>query len=199
MTAAGIGITIDDKPIHANRWYFTLRSSLNRSRSWDSMTVDERDMEAGEGVLGCPTVNWVGVKTWSYTMNTYSKLANDQTSLGADFTPLKQMASLNGSNSLPRIYATRSDAIGSAKSHSRILPTHVVMVADYFHDATGFTAYQTTHSVDFDETSASAITAAAGGQTSFRHQNARNIVFLDGHVNPKQQGDVTYVLTCVTP
>ncbi|MFG0248187.1 MAG: prepilin-type N-terminal cleavage/methylation domain-containing protein [Phycisphaeraceae bacterium JB051] len=193
-TAAGIGITSADKPSQYNYWYFTLASYLGKKYVWADMTWDERHAVGNDGVFGCPSLNVLTHQTWSYTMNTYSKMGGDQGPLEASFTPMKQLASLNGSNATPRIYAVRSEIIGSTKWINSILPMHVTVAVDWFHDASGWTTYQYTHQADFEETSTWASNCATTGQTSFRHLSARNVLFLDGHVANKQSGQPSSVV-----
>ena len=194
-TAAGIGLTSADKPLQYNYWYYTLGSYLGKKHDWNAMTWDQRHLVGNDGVLGCPSLNVLATNTWSYAMNTYSKMGGDQGPLEASFTSLNQMASINGSNSLPRIYATRSEILGSTKWIKGIQPTHITVVVDWYHDVNGWSSYQYTHQADYEETSSVGIAAATYGQTSFRHQSARNVLFLDGHVSAKKSGQASVVLS----
>ncbi|MEM6331875.1 MAG: DUF1559 domain-containing protein [Planctomycetota bacterium] len=167
-----------------NWWYQLLRGYLGRENSAANLNAAQTQEFTAEGALLCPETELVDDETRSYAMNSFHWLGGTGPAwFNTTVKPLEQRAFEAGAGN----FAVRSEAIGSSRDQDRISPVNTVLASDQTIFPTGTALYRLIHNPDFQETSGGYSNAVAtGGQTAFRHSDARTILFLDGHVNAKK-------------
>lgn len=154
-------------------WQFTFRSYIGldsrKPTSWS-----EYGAMSLEGILKCPTLEVIGLDTRAYAMNNFTTIAGSFW----DPSPYKEwdsfsLASTGGSSTSLTV---RDDFIATRKY--KILPSILMFMSELGHtpgSASGYTHYSI-RSGDYWTGSAADTTA------DFRHNDAKNVLFLDGHV-----------------
>ena len=143
-------------------WQFTLRPYIGLDNKKPGSWADYATMSL-EGILRCPTLQVVSADTRAYAMNNFDAI--DGTYWAP--SPYKQWDSIT--NSL----TVREDFIATRKYP--ITPSINMFMSELGHAANGYTHYSIRNGDYW--------TGKAGDTSpAFRHNDAKNVLFLDGHV-----------------
>lgn len=197
MAAAGVGTVgglangdydPTDTVNFKNWWYQLIRGYLGAENSANNLSAAQTQEFTAEGILRCPSAELVTEQTRSYAMNSFHWLGGSGPPwFTTSFSPLEQRALESSIGN----FAVRSEAIGSSLDQSNIQPAHTLLVTDQTIFPTGIASYRHVNHTDYQETSGGYTGAiAGGGQTAFRHLDARPVLFLDGHVANKQANEL---------
>lgn len=153
-------------PFGSNMWHHTIRPYIGLSSRKPTGWSDASTMQL-EGVLKCPSLEVLGADTRAYAMNAFGYTSGDPY---WDLQPYKKW------DSDLKDFTVREDSIATRKFP--ITQSINMFMSELGHtpgSATGYTHYSI-RSGDYWTGSAADTTA------DFRHNDGKNVLFLDGHV-----------------
>ena len=163
-----------DPTIHAfnsQLWQFTIRPYIGSDSRKPASWSDYATMSL-EGILKCPSLEVIGPDTRAYAMNNFTAIAGSFW----DPSPYKEwdsfsLASTGGSQTSLTV---RDDFIATRKYPIR--PSILMFMSELGHTPGGNYTHYSIRSGTYWTGDAADTTA------DFRHNDAKNVLFLDGHV-----------------
>ena len=170
---------IGDYEYHSGRWYMTLRSYIGldseKPTNWDTF------IKTGDtGVLACPSWQKLGDDHKSYSQNSFRLLAATSGSVISDFkmTPFKQ-------GGAAEIYTVQPD---SQTTERKVHSSKIMLISEL-----GYYIGSAKYNTDYAIRSGNEWNGI-GVSPAFRHNEAKNTVFMDGHVGSNRLGTMDYNL-----
>lgn len=154
-------------PFNSGIWFMTLRSYVGYGNkvptSWSDFTS-----ACNTGIYACPEWQKLGSDNWSYAMNNFQYLANPDYNF--DMEPYKEW------NKPKKDYTVRPD---SQVTKKQINASRVMLMSELGYTTAhggGFNVYYAIRNGTY-------WTGSDGGTSpAFRHNEAKNSLFMDGHV-----------------
>lgn len=175
FTTAAFNNGVADYNYHSGRWYMTLRPYIGLKNdvptNWDTF-INTGDT----GVLACPSWQKLGNDHKSYSQNSFRLMADPGNVFKME--PYKKWGSTD-------IYTVRPDSqTTSRKVHS----AKIMLISEL-----GYYIGSASFNTDFAIRSANEWNGI-GVTPDFRHNDAKNTVFMDGHVGSNRLGTMDYNL-----
>lgn len=179
FTTPAFDNNVADYKYHSGRWYMTLRAYIGLKNdvptNWDTF------IKTGDtGILACPSWQKLGSDNKSYAQNSFRLLASNNTSLESVFKmePYKEWGA-------SQIFTVRPD---SQTTERKVHSSKIMLISELGHYI-GSSSFNTDYAIrSGNEWNGLGVTP------DFRHNEAKNTVFMDGHVGTNRLGTMDYNL-----
>ena len=172
---------LDGYAFNSGIWFMTMRSYVGYDNKvptgWGDFTN-----ACNTGVYACPEWQKLGSDNWSYSMNNFEYLANPAPDASFHMEPYKRWHEPKND------YTVRPD---SQVTKKRINSSRIMLMSEL-----GYTTASVKFGVYYAIRNGTYWTGSDGGTSpAFRHNKAKNSLFMDGHVGTnRNDGTMNYNL-----